>query len=181
MKRLVIIAAVFSLLFVSPALAKTERSLEKDFDYTHAQWEKLITNLILLGKVEEGALFKRVTHYTSGYGKNKYVWYMFSISKRTNDPWSGIEVSFSKILYKDGPNGHKKVDWRRNVAFMDLDIDGFPDRYVRTLWYVNPDTGKLKIEYENVKEIKPETREYILWGQLIKELMKKEFRYYSED
>lgn len=181
MKKLITIAAILSLLFVSPAFAKTERSLEKEFGYTQAQWESLVRKLILLGKVEEGPLFRRVTHYTSGYGKNNYIWYMFSISKRTNDPWSGVDVSFSKIYYKDGPDGNKKVDWRRNVAFMDLDIDGFPDRCVRTLWYVNTDTGKLKIDYEDVKEIQPGTKEWILWGQLIKELMEKEFNYYSKE
>jgi hypothetical protein len=186
MKKLITIAAILSLLFVSPAFAKTEMSLKESFGYTQAQWEKLVRNLILLGKVEEGPLFRRVEHYTSGYGNNNYIWYMFSISKRTNDPFSGVEVSFSKILYVDGPTdkdgkARKKVDWRRNVAFMDLDIDGFPDRFVRTLWYVNPDTGKLKIEYENVQEIQPYTKEWLLWGQLVRELIKKEFNYYSEE
>jgi len=186
MKKLMILAAILSLLFVSPALVKAERSLEKDFGYTQAQWSKMIKNLVLLGKAEEGPLFKRRTHYTSGYGSSNYIWYMFSITKRVNDPWSGIEVTFSKILYRDGTPGkdgksEKTVDWRRNVAFFDTDIDGFPDRVVRTLWYVNPDTGKLKIEYEDVREVQHFDKEYILWGHIINKLMEKEFNYYQED
>ena len=185
MKRLIILAATLSLLFVSPVFAKTERSLEKDFGYTYTQWSKMIKNLVLLGKVEEGPIFKRKTHYTSGYGPSKYIWYMFSITKRVNDPWAGVVVSFSKIIYKDGPPGkdgkaEKVTDWRRNVAFIDLDIDGFPDRVVRTLWYLNPDTGKIKIEYENVQEVQVDSKEYILWGQLVNKLMKKKFNYYQD-
>ena len=185
MKKLIVLAAILSLLFVSPAFANSERSLEKDFGYTQTQWSKMVKDLILLGKVEEGPIFKRKTHYTSGYGPSKYIWYMFSITKRVNDPWAGVVVSFSKIVYKDGPpdkNGeiNKITDRRRNVAFIDLDIDGFPDRVVRTLWYVNEDTGKLKIEYENVQEVQPYSKEYILWGQLVNKLMEKKFNYYME-
>ena len=186
MKKLIVLAAILSLLFVSPAFAKTERSLKKDFGYTQKQWSKMVRNLVLLGKVEEGPIFKRKTHYTSGYGPNKYVWYMFNITKRVNDPWAGVVVSFARIQYKDGPpdeNGevNKITDWRRNVAFIDLDIDGFPDRVVRTLWYVSEDTGKLKIEYENVREIDPNDREYELWGKVVNVLIKKEFNYYQEE
>jgi hypothetical protein len=185
MKKWIVLAAILSLLFVSPVFAKSERSVEKDFGYTQAQWSKLVRNLVLLGKVEEGPIFERKTHYTSGYGPNKYVWYMFNITKRVNDPWAGVVVSFARIQYKDGPpdkNGevNKVTDWRRNVAFIDLDIDGFPDRVVRTLWYVNEDTGKLKIEYENMREIHPSDREYKLWGETVKVLIKKKFNYYQE-
>ena len=185
MKKLIVLAAILSLLFVSPAFADTERSLEKAFGYTQTQWDKMIRNLILTGKVEEGPIFKRRTHYTSGYGPNKYVWYMFNITKRVNDPWAGIVLSFSRIQYKDSPVGedgktHKVTDWRRNVAFIDLDIDGFPDRVVRTLWYLDEKTGKLKIEYENMREIHPGDREYKLWGETVEVLIKKKFNYYQE-
>lgn len=185
MKKLITIAAILSLLFVSPTFAKTERSLERDFGYTQAQWSKLIRNLVLLGKVEEGPIYKRKSHYTSGYGKDKYVWHMFSITKRVNDPWAGVVVSFARIQYKDGPPDkdgkvHKVTDWRRNVAIIDLDIDGFPDRFVKTIWFVDEETGKLEIRYDNMREIQPDDEEYTLWGELVNYLMEKEFDYYKE-
>jgi len=160
MKKLLLFLLLFVFSCVTappkPDLAVPEEApVVWEYDYTQEDYAKMVRHLVLLGDIEERPVYLWRTHYVNAYGEhpdgseNRDIFYMFQLTKRTNDPGSGVEVHATKIIYIfDEARKERIVNERLNWIFYDDNIDGIPDRYVKSIWKV--ENKKLGIEYGDV-------------------------------
>ena len=192
-KLLLIILAFFTLSCAQTQIDRTtdptppqptwdEIASSRGYEYSEADYEKLIRHLILLGNEEERPVYIWHTHHRNEYGnlpdgsddKSKY--FMFQITKKMNDPEAGVELHAIKILYETNDvtrDKHTKERW--NWVLYDDNIDGLPDRYVSSTWRVK--NKKIDIEYrdvirwENIRD--DDLRSYLngFWNSVVMMLM----------